>query len=389
MKNLSLFGFAAGAMALAFLASAPAGMAQAATPAGYHVAQRVSLPNSGGFDYLGIDAPNRNLYVSAGNQEDVVNADTYKLVGTITGTQGTHGVGISDKDGHGFTSNGRTATSTMFDLKTLKTIKEVKLPIQSPDGIIYDPASDRIFFFNHDSQAAAVDAKTGDVAGTVALPSKAAEFAAADGEGHVFDNLEDSSNEIEIDSHTLKVIHTYPLAPCEGPSGLAMDTAHHRLFVGCHGSTTGNKGPIMAIMDSETGKIVATEPIGTGVDATRFDAGTQLAFASNGGSGDITVIHEDSPDAYTVVGNVPTASGARTMEFDPQTHTLFTVTARFNLPAGFRRGGDNGARRGPAPAPGGDRGPAPAQGAARRGPARGGRFGMIPGSFQLLVVPNH
>ncbi|MGH9416897.1 MAG: YncE family protein [Terriglobales bacterium] len=365
MKNLNLVAMSLGLVAVAGLAAAQSGQS---SPDGYHVAKTVSIPNpGGGWDYLGIDTPARRLYVSAGAQEDVINADTYQLEGTVSGLQGTHGVAISDRDGHGFTSNGGSNSMTEFSLKTLKTIKVIPLPIPRPDGIIYDPATDRIFAFNHaqkNALAVAVDAKTGKVAGTITLPSRAAEYAAADGRGHVFDNMEDSSQEIEIDAHTLKIIHTWPLAPCEGPSGLAIDAAAHRLFVGCH-----NK--LMAIVNSDTGKVVATEPIGGGVDATRFDPGTKLAFSSNGSdNGSITVIHEDSPDSYTVVGNIPTQSGARTMEVDTQTHTLFTVTAKYEP-------------RPPAP-------PASASaGGARSGRGRGRyqRRKMVPGSFSLLVIP--
>lgn len=336
-------------VALLALGALVAAQGSSDRPAGYHVTDTVALPGAG-WDYLGIDTAAHRLYVSAGSQEDVIDTRTNKLVGTVEGLKGTHGVGISDRDGHGFTSNGGSNSSTEFDLKTLKVIKDIPLPIQRPDGIIYDPASDRIFYFNHDSAAAAVDAKTGAVAGTVTLPSKAAEFAAADGRGHVFDNMEDSSQEIEIDSHTLKITHTWPLAPCTSPSGLAIDAAHHRLFVGCH-----NK--MMAIVNSDNGAVVATVPIGTGVDATRFDPGTQLAFSSNG-DGTITVIHEDSPDQYTLVGNIPTERGARTMEVNPATHTLYTVTAKF-MPM--------------APEPAG-------------APRRFRRPAMVPGSFHLIVI---
>src|SRR6185312_7548486 len=171
-----------------------------ARPAGYQVDRTVTLPDSGGWDYLGFDNGARKLYVSAGSQEDVLDADSLKLVGTVGGLQGTHGVAVAEKDGHGFTSNGGSASFTMFDLKTLQTLKEIPLPIQRPDGIIYDPASDRVFAFNHTAQAVAVDAETGEVVGTVALPSKASEYAVADGRGHIFNNLEDSSVELEIDA---------------------------------------------------------------------------------------------------------------------------------------------------------------------------------------------
>ncbi len=324
MSKLRWLGLGLGMAAFGLWAVAQssmhADMQGSSRPDGYHVVQKVPLPNKGGWDYLGIDEPAQRLYVSAGSQEDVLNARTLRMVGAVTGLAGTHGVAISDQDGHGFTSNGGDDSFTEFDLKTLKTIKHIPVPIKGPDGIIYDPSTDRIFAFNHDSHAVAVDAKTGRVVGTILLPSKAAEYAAADGAGHVYDNLEDSSQEIEIDARTLKITHVWPLAPCQHPSGLAMDTQSRRLFIGCHNN-------MMAIMNADTGKIVATEPIGGGVDANRFDPGTQLAFSSNGGNGTITVVHEDSPNHFTLVGNIPTESGARTMEVDTQTHTLFTVTA--------------------------------------------------------------
>ncbi|MGH9487556.1 MAG: YncE family protein [Terriglobales bacterium] len=304
------------------------GMARAqgsSHPDGYHLIKTVKLNNNRGWDYMDIDVQRQRLYVSAGDKEIVINARTFAVEGTVPGLKGTHGVGISDRDDHGFTSNGGGQDATEFNLATLKVIKTVLLPIRYPDGVIYDPASDRIFYFNHDSHFAAVNAGNGSVAGSTLLPTRAAEFAAADGRGHVYDNLESSSSEIEINSHTLKILHDWPLAPCQHPSGLSMDTQSRRLFVGCHNH-------MLAVMNADTGKVVATLPIGGGVDATRFDPGTKLVFSSNGEDGTITVIHEDSPDHYTVLGNIPTALGARTMEVDPQTHDLFTVTAKFQPP---------------------------------------------------------
>ena len=361
MTKKAGLGLGLGLLAVAGLAGAQAG---ADRPAGYHLAKTVALENSGGWDYLGIDTPARRLYVSTGATEVVVNADTYAVEGEVTGLKGTHGVAISDQDGHGFTSNGGGNSFTMFDLKTLKTIQEIPLPIPRPDGIIYDPATDRIFASNHNGQGAEavfVDAKTGAVTGTVKLPGKASEYAVADGRGHVYNNMEDTSIEVEIDAKTAKILHQWPLAPCKGPSGLSMDTQTRRLVVGCHNN-------LMAIVNADTGKVETTIPIGGGVDATRFDPGTKLAFSSNGaGTGTITVAHEDSPNQFTLVGNIPTEAGARTMEVDTRTHTLFTVTAKFK----------------PAPPP-------PA-GAPAAGRGRGGRGFMrrilIPGSFHLLVIP--
>jgi len=352
MKSYRWLGLVAGIFAVTLFALAQNGSDH---PDGYHVATTVTLPGHG-WDYMDIDVPRQRLYVSAGEQEDVLDAQTYKLVGTVAGLKGTHGAGISDKDGHGFTSNGGDNSMTEFDLQTLAKIKDIPLPIARPDGIIYDPATDRIFASNHarqpeHSQAVEVDAKTGAVVGTIDLPGQASEFAAADGRGHIFNNMEDTSVELEIDAKTLKILHQWPLAPCKNPSGLAMDRASHRLVIGCHNN-------MMAFMNSDTGQIVATVPIGSGVDATRFDPGTKLAFSSNGsGAGTITVAHEDSPDHWSVVGNVTTETGARTMEVDPKTHTLFTVTAKFAPPK-----------------PG-------ATGYARF------RGTMIPDSFHLIVIP--
>ncbi|MGH9475200.1 MAG: YncE family protein [Terriglobales bacterium] len=341
MRYWQWLGVLAGALAMVVMAGAQ-GSSQ---PAGYHLVKTVKLNNDHGWDYMDIDAARRKLYISASDKEIVVNADTYAVEGTVDGLKGTHGAGIASRHNHGFTSNGGGNDSTEFNLTTLAVTKTIPLPIVRPDGVIYDPASNRIFYFNHDSHAAAVDASTGAVAGSILLPTRAAEFAAADDRGHVFDNLESSSSEIEINSRTLKIMHNWPLAPCKGPSGLSMDRQSHRLFVGCDND-------MLAVVNADTGKVVATLPVAPGVDATRFDPGTKLVFSPGGEGGAITVIHEDSPDHYTVLGNLPTARGARTMELDPKTHTIFTVTAQFE----------------PA---------APGQPRYRRR--------MVPGSFELLI----
>lgn len=325
------------AMAVALCVACMAGFAGAqgsAQPAHYRLVKTLPLANSGGWwDYPGRNQEDRQIYISAGDQIIVVNADTYDIEGTIGPLKGTHGVAISHGDEHGFTSNGGSNDSTEFNAQTLKILKTIPLPIQHPDGLIHDPATDRIFYFNHEGQAAAVDASSGQVVGTVALPSKDAEFAAADGHGHVFDNLEDSSQVVEINSKTLKLMNAWPLAPCQHPSGMAMDTYHQRLFIGCHNQ-------MLAVVNAETGKVVSTLPIGPGVDAVRFDEKFSRVFASSGGGGgSITVIHEDNPNQYTLVGTIHTQQGARTMEIDPETHKLFTVTAQFQPPApGQRRG---------------------------------------------------
>jgi DNA-binding beta-propeller fold protein YncE len=318
-----------------------------APASGYHLLQKVTLGGEGFWDYLGIDPPARHLFISRGSHVMVLDADSFKVVGDIPNLQGVHGIAVAAEFGRGFISEGRANQVSIFDLKTLKTTGTAKTG-EGPDGIIYDPGSKRVFAFcGHGKSATAIDAATGNVAGNIDLGG-GPEFAAADGQGHVYNNLEDESIELQIDSKSLKVLNRWPLAPCEGPSGLAMDTEHRRLFVGCH-----NK--MMAILDADSGKVVATVPIGEGVDANRFDPGTQLAFSSNG-EGTLTVVHEDSPDKYTVVDNVQTQRGARTMEVDPTNHNVFTVTAEFGPP------------------------PPGAQPGERRRPS------MVPGTFTLLVL---
>jgi DNA-binding beta-propeller fold protein YncE len=285
----------------------------------YHLLKKVQLSGAGGWDYLSIDSQSRRLFISQDTHVIVLNADTGDVVGDIANTPGVHGVAVAAEFGHGFTSNGKDNNVTMFDLKTLMAIDHAPTG-KEPDAIIYDPASHKVFAMNGDGNSAtAIDAETGKVAGTVTLPG-GPEFAAADGRGRVFINIESKSEVAEIDSQTLKVTNRWPLAPCKSPSGMAIDTENSRLFIGCD-----NK--MMAVMDAKSGKLVTTVPTGDGVDANRFDPGTGLAFSSNGESGTLTLVHEDTPDKYTVVENVKTEKGARTMEVDPKTHNVYLVTA--------------------------------------------------------------
>lgn len=334
------------AILLALLTGLAAQLALAA--GGYHLLTKKVLGGEGFWDYLSLDSQARRLYISRGSHVMVVDADTYEVVGDIPNTDGVHGIALAPEFGRGFISDGRANQVTIFDMKTLKVLGTAPTG-EGPDGIIYDPGSKRVFTFNgHGGNSTAIDAATGKVAGTITLDGRP-EFAAADGRGHVYNNLEDKSIVLDIDSRNLKILNRWPLAPCESPSGMAIDPEHHRLFIGCH-----NK--MMAIMDADTGKVVATPPIGQGVDANRFDPGTQLAFSSNG-DGTLTVIHQDSPDKYTVVENVQTQRGARTMALDRKTHRVYLVTAEFGPP--------------PPAAPG-----------QRRRPS------MVPGSFTLLVFGN-
>ena len=290
---------------------------------GYHLMKKYQVGGEGFWDYLKMDSEARRLYISRGTHVMVLNADTGEVAGDIPNTDGVHGIALAPELGRGFTSNGRSSTATIFDNKTLKIIGEAKTDA-GPDGIIYDAASQRVFTFNgHGNSATAIDAATGKVAGTIPLDGRP-EFAAADGAGHVYNNLEDKSIVIQIDSKSLKVLNRWPLAPCESPSGMAIDPEHRRLFIGCHNQ-------MMAVMDADTGKVVATPPIGRGVDANQFDPGTGLAFSSNG-DGTLTVIHEDSPDKFTVVDNVQTQRGARTMALDLKTHNVYLVSADFGAP---------------------------------------------------------
>jgi hypothetical protein len=343
---------AAGMLAVA----AMGGFAAAAPPAdsGYKLAAKVTVGGDGMWDYLEVDPATHDVFVSRGTHVMVLDADA-KAVGDIPGTQGVHGIALAPEFNKGFTSDGGDATVTIFDMKTFKTLGTAQTD-RGPDAIIYDAGSKRVFTMNGGGRSAtAVDAATGAVAGTVPLGGRP-EFAAADGKGHVFANPEDKSEVVEIDSKALTVLNTWPLAPCDSPSGLAIDAAHNRLVVGCHNN-------LMAFVDSTNGKVVATVPIGTGVDANRFDPGTGLAFASCG-DGTITVAHEDSPNKFTVVDTIQTQNGARTMALDYSNHAVYTVTAQFDVPAAAA-----------APA---------AAGAAGAAPARPRRQ-MVPGSFTVLI----
>jgi YVTN family beta-propeller protein len=292
-------------------------------PSGYHLLKKIPLGGEGFWDYIIFDSPTRRLFISRGTKVVVLDVDSGKTVGEIPNTDGVHGIALAADLGRGFTSNGRAGTVTIFDLKTLQVIGSVQAGT-NPDAIIFDPASKRVFAMNGRSKdVTAIDAATGKVVGTIPVDGKP-EFAAADGAGHVYVNIEDKSEEQQIDSQNLKVTATWPLAPCQEPSGLAMDIANRRLFAGCD--------KLMAVIDANTGKVIAAPPIGEGVDANAFDPGTGYAFASNGGSGTLTVVHEDSPDKYSVVEDVPTQAHARTMALDPKTHEVFLVTADFGPP---------------------------------------------------------
>jgi DNA-binding beta-propeller fold protein YncE len=290
--------------------------ALAASP-NYSVIKKIPIPGKGGWDYLTVDDAARRLYVSHGTEADILNLDSGEKLGSIP-TIGMHGIALAPEFNHGFLSDGKGNAVIMFDLKTMQVLSKIDSP-KGPDGIIYDDASKRVFAFNGDSNnATAIDAANGKVAGTVDLGG-GPEFAAADGRGYVFNNLEDESLVLKINSRDLKVEQRWPTAPCSSPSSMAMDRANRRIFIGC-------RSKVMAVLDADSGKVITTLPIGDHVDATVFDAERKLIFNSNG-EGTITVIEQDSPNEYEVVQTVKTAPRAKTMAFDPKTHQLFLSTA--------------------------------------------------------------
>ncbi len=313
----------------------------------YHVAKSITLGGEGRWDYLAIDAPGQRLFIARETRVMVVDSDTGAALGEIPGVNGAHGVALASETGHGFATSGRDGTVTMFDLKSLKVLKQIPAALDA-DAILYDPASKHVFTFNGDTHSSTViDAASGKRIGTIDLGG-APEFAVTAGDGKLYVNLEDKGAVAEIDAAAMQVTRHWSIAPCESPTGLAVDRAHHRLFSGC-------RNKVMAISDATAGRLITTMPIGEGVDGCGFDPGTQLAFASNG-DGTLTVVHEDSPAQFRMVANVGTRKGARTMALDEKTHRVYTVTAEL----------------GPTPAPTADH-PHP-------------RPSIVPGTFTLLVL---
>lgn len=335
----------AGIAALSLLSLAPGSVRSADGP--YHFLKEIPVGGKGGWDYLSVDEAGRQLYVSHGAKVVVIDIDKDTVVGEITNTPGVHGLAPASDLQRGFTSNGRENKASIVDLKTLQTISKVDTG-ENPDGMLYEPGQQEVYMFNGRGHSATViDAKSGKVVATVPLGGKP-EFAAADPKaGRVYNNLEDKSEVAVIDTKTHTVVTNWPIAPGHEATGMAIDLAHHRLFLGC-----GNK--LMVMMDSLNGKVITTVPIGQGVDANAFDPGTQLAFASCG-DGTVTIAHEDAPDKLTVVQTLKTEPRARTMTIDPKTHRIYLASAKFE--------------------------PAPEQtsGGSRQRPR------MIPGSFKILV----
>jgi DNA-binding beta-propeller fold protein YncE len=288
---------------------------------GYHVETRYPVPGNGGFDYVFIDSAARRLYVSHGTEVNVVNPDNGKLIGTIGDTPGVHGTAIASEFKHGFTSNGRENKVSMFDLTTLQTIKKIDVG-KGPDGIYYDPATKRVFTNNHGTHdISAIDAKTGELVGTVKAEGDGESAVVAD--GVVYLNLEDTNEVITFDPKSLEVKHRFPIGVAKTPTGLAYDEKTKRLFIGCRNE------PKMVVMDATSGKIIGSFPIGRGVDYAAFDPQAKLVFFSCS-EGVLSIFHEKAADDYEDAGAVKTQPSARTMAFDPKTKKVFLSAAEYS-----------------------------------------------------------
>ena len=322
------------------LAAVTALLAQSSS---YRITQTYTLGGDGRWDYIVPDPPNHRLFIARQNRVMVVDEDSGKLLGEITGIDGAHGTAPVNDTGHGFATSGNDQSVLMFDLKTFKVLGRIPAA-EDADAVIYDSASNRVFTFNGDAHSSTViDPREGKLIANIPLGGKP-EYGASAGDGKVYANLTDTSEVVEIDAKTATAARRWSTAPCKQPVPMAIDTVHHRLFSGC-------RSGVMAVSDYQAGKVVATVPIGAGVDGAGFDAASGDAFASNAG-GTLTVIHQDSPNEYRVTQNVQTPQGSRNMGFDPTNHRVFMVSAKFG------------------PAPAGGRGRAP----------------VLPGTFSLMVI---
>jgi DNA-binding beta-propeller fold protein YncE len=327
---------------------------------GYQVIKRIPIPGDSGWDYITADSEGRRLYIPHGTEVVVLDLESGEIVGRILGQKGVHGVAVARDFGHGFISATDPGSVTMFDLKTLVVLNKESVG-NDPNGIIYDPLTKRVFSADRGSKrVTAIDAKTGKIAGTVENLGGRTEHLASDQAGHVFLNMQDVGKLHKLDVRTFKIAETWDLTPiCVQPSSMDMDTAHNRVFIGCRGGGASQPpaSALFAVVDAASGKIVATQPIGLGVDALEFDAAKGLIYVSTGGGdGALSIFHEDSPDKYSLVQNVKTLPGARTMALDHKTGTVYLPVA--------------------------DMGPAPAPTTENPRP----RPRMIPGSFSVLVI---
>jgi DNA-binding beta-propeller fold protein YncE len=295
-----------------------------AAPPTYKVVSKIKIGGAARWDYAFLDSENHRLYVSHGTQTEVIDTATDKLVGTIPDTKGVHGIAIANDLGKGFTSDGIDNDVTVFDIKTLKVLSKVKTG-QNPDAIIYEPVTHRVFTFNgRSSDATAIDAKTGDVISASIPVGGKPEFAQVDGKGHVYANIEDKNEIIEVDAKNALVSRRYSIAPCDEPSGLAMDPKKLRLYSVCN-----NK--LMVVSDPAAGKVLASPTAGPGMDGVAFDDG--YAFSANGGDGTISMVGETAPGKFEVVATITTTRGARTIAADQKAHKLYLPAAEFGPPA--------------------------------------------------------
>lgn len=318
MKNYPRHFAGATVLIVASLAFVPLSRADVS----YHPIHEITIGGEGGWDYLSVDAASHRLYVTHGTRIIVVDTITDAVIGEIADTPGVHGFVAVPELGRGFASNGRENKASIVDLKTLKTIAKVETGA-NPDAILYEPGQHEVYTFNGRGQSATVfEAATGKVVATIPVGGKP-EFAQADAKaGRVYFNLEDKSEVLAIDTKTHQIVAHWPIAPGEEATGMAIDLAHHRLILGCDNEK-------MIVMDSTNGQVVAVVDAGAGIDATSFDPGTQLAFASAGGSGNVTIAHEDTPDKFSVLQTLETVRSARTMTLDPLTHKIYLAAAQF------------------------------------------------------------
>jgi len=297
---------------------------------GYHLVKTFKFGAAPGstreyFDYITVDSPTRRVYVSHGTEIKVLDADNGSVIGTISGLKQAHGVALAPEFNRGFISDGAAAKVIIFDLKTLKAVGEAKAD-KDADSIIYDPATKRVFVMNGDPNSATViNAKDGTAAGTVALGG-APEFAVADGKGKVFVNLEDKNEVVAIDSQSLAVKSRWPVAPAGGPTALALDQEHQRLF------SAGRAPQMLVMMDANDGRVIQSAPISSGADAAVYEPETGMIFVSTR-EGLIHVFHEDSPAKFSTLATINTQFGAKTMGLDIKTHKIFVDTADFGAPA--------------------------------------------------------
>lgn len=301
--------------------------ALAAQTSSYSITHTYLLGGDGSWDYVVPDPPHHRVFIARQNRVMVVDEDSGKLLGEVTGIDGAHGTAIAESTGHGFATEGNGKSVAMFDLKTYKVLGRIPAA-EDADAIVYDPSSNRVFTLNGDAHSSTViDPKAGALITNIPLGGKP-EYGASAGDGKVYANLTDTSEVVEIDAAKATVARRWSTAPCKQPVSMALDTAHHRLFSGC-------RSGVMAVSDYQAGKVVATVPIGTGVDGAGYDAASGNAFASNA-DGTLTVIHQDSPDQYRVAETIQTPQASRNMGLDPTTHRIYVAAAKFGEAAGGR-----------------------------------------------------